>query len=48
MDGLGGIILSELNWTEKNKYCMCSFICGILKTKMNEYTKWKSMHRYRE
>ena len=36
---LEGIILSELNWTEKNKYCMFSFICGIWKIETNECSK---------
>ena len=26
---LEGIMLSEISQTEKNKYCMLSFICGI-------------------
>ena len=26
---LEGIILSEISWTEKDKYCLISLICGI-------------------
>ena len=35
------IILSEVNQTEKDKYCMISLIHGILKkrTQMNFFTK---------
>ena len=29
MDALEGIMLSEISQTEKDKYCMVSFICGI-------------------
>ena len=29
------IMLSEVSWTEKNKYCMISIICGISETKQN-------------
>ena len=37
---LEGIILSEISQTEKDKYCMISLICGILKIKQtNEYNK---------
>ena len=28
-----GITLNEINQTEKEKYCMKAFICGIWKTK---------------
>ena len=28
------IILSEVSQTEKDKYCMISFICGILKKEL--------------
>ena len=31
MDGPEGIILSDVSQTEKEKYCMISFICGIRK-----------------
>ena len=30
---LEGIMLSEINQTEKGKYCMFSLICGTLKNK---------------
>ena len=30
---LEGIMLSEINQTEKDIYCMISFICGIFKEK---------------
>ena len=33
---LGIIILSEVSWTEKDKYRMISLICGILKNVTNE------------
>ena len=32
MNGPEGIMLSETIQTEKDKYCIISFICGILKT----------------
>ena len=32
---LEGIMLSEISQTEKDKYCMVSLICGILKNKTN-------------
>ena len=33
---LEGIMLSEISQTEKDKYLMISFICGISKNKTNE------------
>ena len=36
-------MLSEMSQTEKDKYCMISLICGILKTKQNR----KQTHRKR-
>ena len=33
MDGLDGIMLSEINQTEIDKYCMVSLMCGIKKKK---------------
>ena len=41
-------MLSEVSHTEKDKYYMLSFICGIWKIKINEYKKKKQTHRYRE
>ena len=35
---LEDIMLSEISQTKKNKYCMISLICGILKNKTNEET----------
>ena len=32
---LDGIMLSEVNQTEKDKYCMISLICGIQKNTTN-------------
>ena len=35
-----GIMISERNQTEKDQYCMISFICGIYKTQQsNDYNK---------
>lgn len=28
---LEGVMLREISWTEENKYCMISLICGIKK-----------------
>ena len=28
-------MLSEISQTEKDKYCMISFLCGLLKTKQS-------------
>ena len=37
---LEGITLSEISQTEKNKYCMRSLICGILKIQQtSKYNK---------
>ena len=37
---LEGIMLSEVSQTEKDKYCMISLICGILKLQKSiEYNK---------
>ena len=37
---LEGIMLSEINQIEKDKYCMVSLICGILKIQQtSEYNK---------
>ena len=38
---LEGIMLSEISHTEKDKYCMISFICGIEKKKKPKTTKLK-------
>ena len=46
---LKGILLSEINQTEKDKYCtIISFICEILKITIENITKKKQTHRYRE
>ena len=43
---LKGIMLSEISQTEKDKHCMLSLICGILKIKqMNEYNKTETHSR---
>ena len=36
---LEGIMLSEISHTEKDKYCMISFICGIEKKKKTQNQK---------
>lgn len=36
IDGLKGYCVSEISWTEKNKYRMLSFICVISKKKENK------------
>ena len=36
MDGLESIMLSEISQMEKDKYCMISLICEILKTNITE------------
>ena len=38
MDGLGGIMLSIISQTERDKYCMLSPVCGISK-QANKYNK---------
>ena len=47
--GLESVILSELSQTEK-RYCMASFICGILKgmIEINLLRKQKETHTLRE
>ena len=35
---LEGLMLSKVSQREKDKCCMFSFICGILKNKTNEQT----------
>ena len=42
------IILSEVSQTEKDKYDMISFMCGILKkmTEMNLFTKQEQTQRH--
>ena len=42
MDG-EGIVLSEISQTEKDKYCIISVICGILKNKKQNKTKLKEL-----
>lgn len=39
---LEGIILSVINQSKKDKYCMIALICGIVKKKMNS---WKQESR---
>ena len=35
-----GVIPGDISHTEKDKYCMISFICGIYKTQQsNDYNK---------
>lgn len=47
MDGLD-IMLSEIS-QKKDKYCMISFLCGILKIQQSsEYNRKKQTHAYRE
>ena len=42
MDGLGGIMISEISQKEKDKYCMISLICRIIKVKQDtEYNNNK-------
>ena len=46
---LEGIMLSEISQTEKDKYCLISLICGILKIqKLENITKKDQTHRSRE
>ena len=44
------LMLSKIRQTEKDKYCMVSLICGILKkqNKLVNVTKKRETHRYRE
>ena len=47
--GLEGSMLNEISQKEKDKYCMISLICGLLKKrKLVNITKKKQIHRYRE
>ena len=40
---LEGIMLSEISQTEKDKYCMISLTCGILKIQQtSEYNKTRN------
>ena len=40
---LGGTMLSEISQTEKDKYCMISLACGILKIQQtSEYNKTRN------
>ena len=39
---------SEINQTEKEKYCKISFVCKILKIKLVNITKKKHTHRDRK
>ena len=39
---------AKWNTSDKDKYCMISLICGILKTKQINITKQKQSYRYRE
>ena len=45
-----GTVLSEINQTKKDKYCMISLICGILKkhNKLENITKKEAYSPYRE
>ena len=43
--GLEGIMLSEISQIEKDKYCMVSLKCGILKVQQTiEYKEKKQTH----
>ena len=35
--GLGVILVSDISQTKKDKYCMISLLCGILKNNKNEH-----------
>ena len=39
--GLEGIMISDINQTQKDKYCISSLICGIQKNKTSEYKQNK-------
>lgn len=44
MGGIAGIVLSEISETKKDKYCIKSLMCGILKKKLNsqkQRVKWQ-------
>ena len=45
---LEGIMLSDINQAEKDKYCMISLICGIWKKKRTNVTEQEQINRYRE
>ena len=47
---LESVVLSEVSWTEKEKYCIASLIRGISKEliQMNLLTKEKDIHRLRK
>ena len=47
MNGLGGIMLSEINQTEKDKYCIESLVCGILKKKSKKVKLLVKVMEYR-
>ena len=43
------ITLSEVSWTEKDKYYMISHICGVQKAmQINLYIKQKQTHKHRK
>ena len=49
INGLGGIMLSQISQTEYDKYYKMSFICAIQKIKeLANVTKKKHSHRHRE
>ena len=49
MDGLEGIVLSEISQTEEDKYCMISRVWNLKKyNKMVTITKTKQTHRHRK
>ena len=41
-------MLTEINQTEKGKYCKVALISGILKIQLLTVTKKKQTHRFRE
>ena len=44
MDGLKGIMLSEISQTEKDQYCTVSLTCGIKKIQqMRDYNKKEAL-----
>ena len=43
---LEGIMLSEMSQIEKDKYCMTSLICGILKIKNKTINKTITNFKY--
>ena len=48
MDGPWGFYAKWASHMKKDKHCKISFIHGILKNKINEETRQKQTHRYRE